>query len=324
LTDRYPEVEIARLIQKRHDFAPGSNLLELVKQYAEVDYLPIPVDKVDGVSLHLKVNGRRPSIIVNSHIPDTRAKFTLAHEFGHVVIPWHIGTIFSFTDSEKHTEGADMAYWEMEAEANRFAAELLMPKQWLNSLVIEHQDPTVVAKLALDLCGTSMAAITIALNNALPAGYLYARTEADGIVSYSMCSPGTFIKPFNQGDQIEGSSRMDECSAWYVLEFKGSHHWMYFNTETPLELITDEREWRLIFDEIIADTGAEALQANIKHSVNAIISSANKKENTAEAFLAAVRYKMAGRDDVYERILAHPLFNVFVQKKIAEFIQRRN
>lgn len=136
-----PEVEIASLIASRHKYLPGSDLSSLVEEYADVEHRAIPVPNVDGVSLHLKVKGRRPSIIVNSHIAQTRQRFTLAHEFGHVLIPWHIGTIFSFSSADGHTDGADQAYWEMEAKANRFAAELLMPQQWLKALHEEKKNP---------------------------------------------------------------------------------------------------------------------------------------------------------------------------------------
>ena len=118
------EAALARHIAERHNFLPGNDLRALVQEYADVEVLAFPVDTVDGISLYLKVPDRRPNILLNLNIPDTRRKFTLAHEFGHVIIPWHFGTIFSNID--KYKSSVDIAYREMEAEANRFAAELLM------------------------------------------------------------------------------------------------------------------------------------------------------------------------------------------------------
>ncbi|WP_133988866.1 ImmA/IrrE family metallo-endopeptidase [Janthinobacterium sp. 75] len=323
MIDRWPEVAIARLIAERHGFTPGESLLDLVSVYADVDFLPIPVQQVDGVSLHLKAKLRRPSIIVNSQIAATRAKFTLAHEFGHVLIPWHSGTIFSYSDSVKHTEDADNAYWEMEAEANRFAAELLMPRDWLRDQILTQKDPTSVIRMTLDLCGTSMAAATIALNNALPPGYVYARTNDEGLVATSISSQGTLVRPFAQGEKFAGSVRVEESSACYSMDFKGTHHWLYFGEENVPDQIADERPWREIFDEIIQDTDAIAIQENIKHSVNAIISACNKKDTSAALFFTNVRHRMAGRTEVYDKILTHPLFNVFLQKKVSDLISRR-
>lgn len=324
MIDRYPEVEIARLIQKRHGFVPGSDLLELVKQYADVDFLPIPVDKVDGVSLNLKVKGRRPSIIVNSHIPETRAKFTLAHEFGHVLIPWHGGTIFSFTDSEKHTEGADMAYWEMEAEANRFAAELLMPQQWLRSVHEDKGNPAHTAKKALRLCGTSMQAVIIAVNNSLPPGYVYASLDSTGHVINSASSKGTVVAPLEAGSYFEDSAQFKECADCFEYEFKNvRHNWLSFEAEQDFELIVDARPWREILDEIVAATDAESLQANIKASLNAIVASSNKSDCSPRAFYASVRQNLAGRGRPYDNILEHPMFNSYLVKRIEDLISRR-
>ena len=196
-------------------------MLELVKHYADVEFLPIPLEKVDGVSLHLKVRGVRPSIIVNSQIPRTRRRFTLAHEFGHVLIPWHSGTIFSFTDGERHTEGADQAYWEMEAEANRFAAELLMPQHWLQGLHEEQENPAYTAQQARKLCGTSMQAVVIAVNNSLPPGYVYAAINDDDEVTSSTSSRGTHVPALKIGKILEDSSQFEECDSYFKYEHRG-------------------------------------------------------------------------------------------------------
>lgn len=324
MTDRYPEIEIARLIQKRHDFVPGSDLLELVKQYAEVEFLPIPVDKVDGVSLHLKVKGRRPSIIVNSHTPKTRAQFTLAHEFGHVLIPWHRGTIFSFTASGRHTEGADMAYWEMEAEANRFAAELLMPQEWLRSIHEEIGNPAHTAKKVLNLCGTSMQAVVIAVNNSLPPGYVYASLDSTGHVVSAASSKGTLVSPPEPGTFFDDSSQFNECKDCFAYDFKNvRHNWLSFEAEQDFEMIVDVRPWREILDEIVAATGSESIQGNIKASLNAIVASSNRSDYSPNAFYASVRQKLAGRGLPYENILKHPLFDSYLVKRIEDLISRR-
>lgn len=307
----------------RHGFEPGDDLRDLISIYADVDFLPIPVQKVDGVSLHLKAKGRRPSIIVNSQIAQTRAQFTLAHEFGHVLIPWHSGTIFSYSGTEQHTEDADIAYWEMEAEANRFASELLMPREWLRSKLVDSRDPALVLQLALELCGTSMAATTIALNNALPPGYVYARVDEQGFVINSLSSPGTFARPFAEGQKFEGSTLLRESSLRFNMEFKGSHNWLFYAPAEMPEVQEDSRPWRVIFDEIIEETGALKLQANIKHSVNAVISTCNDGKSSPEAFFSSVRQRMTGRTEVYDKILTHRLFNIFLKKKIEEFIYRR-
>lgn len=62
---------------------------------------------IDGVTL--RPTGMRPVVLLNRNRPADRKRFSLAHEFGHVVL--HAFPIES-----------------MEKEANEFASELLMPK----------------------------------------------------------------------------------------------------------------------------------------------------------------------------------------------------
>jgi Zn-dependent peptidase ImmA (M78 family) len=324
LTD-CPEVEIASLVASRHRYLPGSDLLSLIEEYADVEHRAIPVPNVDGVSLHLKVKGRRPSIIVNSQIAQTRQRFTLAHEFGHVLIPWHIGTIFSFSSTDGHTEGADQAYWEMEAEANRFAAELLMPQHWLKTLHEEQKNPAYTAKTAAKLCGTSMQAIIIALNNSLPPGYVYASLDATGHVLNSSCSKGTFASALKPGNYLDASPQLKESEQCFEYEHRGlRHNWMSYEAEQDFEPDVDTRPWREVLDKILMETGAEEQQSNIKMSLNAIVASSNRREYSANAFYAAVRQKLVGRGKPYEDILAHAKFNSYLIKRIEDLMSRRS
>lgn len=62
---------------------------------------------IDGVTL--RPPGMRPVVVPNRNRPADRKRFSLAHEYGHVVL---------------HA----FPYDAMEKEANEFAAELLMPR----------------------------------------------------------------------------------------------------------------------------------------------------------------------------------------------------
>src|SRR5688500_8404326 len=88
-----PEVKLARKIIEKHSLTIPFNVEKLVSEYAEVIYRKIPISGVDGISINLKTIGKQTKIVVNSSIPKTRQIFTLAHELGHIIIPWHLGTI---------------------------------------------------------------------------------------------------------------------------------------------------------------------------------------------------------------------------------------
>ena len=317
------EASIAILISKRHDFNPGDSLENLIAPYADVEYMRFPFDNVDGISLNLKSSVPRPNIIINSSIPATRAKFTLAHEFGHVLIPWHSGMVFSSID--KYSRSTNAAYREIEAEANRFAAELLLPSGWLQALHVELGSPTKVVKHALKICGTSIAATIIAVNNSLPAGYVFACTDNDDFVLSSSATRGTYAAPFDKGELLTDTPTYEECEQCYTYEHKGyKYNWLAFETEKKINVSADERAWRVILDEIVADVDPDISQSNLKASINAIISASNTRSANAEAFFATVRQKFAGKGVLYQKALSHPQFNIFLSKKIDEFLERRS
>lgn len=95
-------------------------------------------------------------ICLNDSIPETgRIRFTIAHELGHWNLhpnlsQWFLCTATDFTDYSRSRE---------EAEANIFAANLLMPRQWLGS-ENWRADPSfeVISNMARDFQTTLTAA----------------------------------------------------------------------------------------------------------------------------------------------------------------------
>ena len=100
--------------------------------------LPVPVEKIAGdllgldvrVSEALEVSGMllpaRREIWLSASEPESRRRFTLAHELGHWICQCLEGRAAPVMCRPKDvSEGADRA---LEREANIFAAELLMPE----------------------------------------------------------------------------------------------------------------------------------------------------------------------------------------------------
>lgn len=88
---------------------PIYNLTRLVEASGVV-VIHANFGSIDIDGLTLRPAGMRPVIFLNKDRPADRMRFSLAHEFGHVVLH-------------------PFPYEEMEKEANEFAAELLMPKR---------------------------------------------------------------------------------------------------------------------------------------------------------------------------------------------------
>jgi Zn-dependent peptidase ImmA (M78 family) len=160
-----PEIKMARKIIRKHSLVVPFDLDELVKQYAKITYMEIPVDGVDGVCLNLKAVKKNPTVIINENSARTRQKFTLAHELGHIIIPWHIGTFID--DADENAASTDTLYWQMESEANRFASELLMPFDWIFSLYQKNPETQFLISQICRHCGVSEQAASIRLSNAI-------------------------------------------------------------------------------------------------------------------------------------------------------------
>ena len=85
----------------------------------------------------LHVVEETPVIAVNSSHAGTRQRFTIAHELGHLTLhgtQTFVDRHFVFRRDQKAATGNDRE----EIQANMFAAELLMPREWLVSDAGEH------------------------------------------------------------------------------------------------------------------------------------------------------------------------------------------
>lgn len=158
---------MARKIIQKHSLTIPFDLDNLVNQYAKVIYKTIPINDVDGVCLNLKKPGKIPIVIVNQQSPRVRQRFTLAHELGHIIIPWHLGTFVDDIDFSKGASSFDNQYENIEKEANRFASELLMPFEWIYSLFKDNPDPEFLIFKVCHEWGVSEMAARIRVNNAL-------------------------------------------------------------------------------------------------------------------------------------------------------------
>lgn len=116
--------QIAKRIRKLWNLPSGpiDNLISEIENAGGIVYLmPFGTDKIDAISLPCTT----PLFLVNSQIPGDRCRFTLAHELGHIIMH------------------GKCSHENMENEADRFAAEFLMPAK-----DIEHDLESITIKKA--------------------------------------------------------------------------------------------------------------------------------------------------------------------------------
>lgn len=75
---------------------------------------------------------------VNSHQSQTRQRFTIAHELGHLVLQ-HKGEMFVDGTVLRRDESSGRAIDPQEIAANQFAAALLMPSEWVYKKLAENR-----------------------------------------------------------------------------------------------------------------------------------------------------------------------------------------
>lgn len=316
----YPEVLLARRIVRKYNISIPFDLDKIVKKYAVLIYKAIPIDGVDGVSLNIKTPGKTPTVIVNTNFPLTRQRFTLAHELGHLIIPWHLGTIVDDIYSESYKS---FAYQDIEQEANRFAAEILMPQQWVKDLIQNNTNTLAqLHKYIARQAGVSEHAAVIRLINYLPKNIIYVAEEF-GRVKHTAKSHKTnaLLQMYGHSFDSEFYSYIKEESI--SIAGTTTYHWYELESKVKIS-IDDSRNWREIQDKIISDIQLSEEIDYFKNSINGIIGYAHgiakKEEDYCVETVVSIciqRFKRKG----YEEFLAHPEFKIFLSNRVKDFFK---
>lgn len=155
----------------------------ILLEQTQATSLPIPIDRVakhlgarirhepyqGDLSGLLYRNGEDIVIGINTLHPETRQRFTIAHEIGHLVChiheTLHIDRRFAtFARDELSSQAVDKS----EIEANAFAAEILMPifmlQQEIRNYDVDYEDDDFIRRLSRKY-GVSLQAMTFRLAN---------------------------------------------------------------------------------------------------------------------------------------------------------------
>ena len=319
--DDLPEIKIARRFTNSHSLTIPFDLAKQVRNYATLVYKEIPIPGVDGVSVNLKIPSKTPTIIVNTKMPEKRQLFTLAHELGHIIIPWHIGTIVDEIYPQTYKQNY---YFELEQEANRFAAEILMPKDWVNAEYKKNEDN--LSKLHLIIsedAGVSLQAAAIRLTQILPQNYIFIAVES-GLVSYTGKTSETY--PFLQEEGSYFDDKFYPHFDHYSSHNKGGiqYHWWKISSKINLDT-KDHRPWREILDDIAMDINPPEGIDKLKKTISGIIGFANGKEKlhgnyTIDSVIAASIHRL--RRPELKEFISHPKFESFIKIKVEDIFNK--
>lgn len=316
-----PEEKLAARLIKKHGLKPPFNLEALVSKYASVEETRFPISG-DGISIGLG-GSSTPMILINSEQVKTRKKFTLAHELGHVIIPWHTGTIFS--DDSDILQG-EHEYREMETEANRFAAELLMPTEWVVDECRTLKSVEHFFKKIINDSGVSRDAALIKIFNVIERPIVCIETnQDDDIVKFfrpkSCIAPSfDFLNETVDHDLINENIKISYTHERFILTDRIIHTWLFDKTEFQC---VDSREWRIILNDIIESVHSDQPH-KLMQSINATLASkyqSYKNKYETQELCGNIYMGFTGLEK-FEGVYNHPMFKSYIYKRVIELTEK--
>ena len=229
---------------------------------------------------------------------------------------------------------------QLEGEANRFAAELLMPSVWLNKIIDRHENPCEILSDMKQGAEVSFEAALIRLLSALMPGYLYALLDEEGLVVSSNRSQGTLVSRLERGSFVDLRIQFPASDARWSIPFRGGLLiWWRFPREHQLPNIpniNEAREWREILNTILKDLDIEGSNSDtIRQTINGVVAYANSTMSndlrlrnlpkTPEAIYSAAmqRFESRMRDNaMLQAAVNHPEFPAYLSQRVMDFVSR--
>lgn len=161
--DLVKPVDIVNQILKQNNWIDGAAPLEEIAKAAGIrDIQYVALNSFEG-SLLANAAKTDGIIVINSGTRHQRQRFTLGHELGHFMIPRHGHRMeCSKSDLAAKPSGGMSASVAIEAEANLFSAELLMPERLLSKLSSFNKEPSIEGiKLTAEKFDVSFQAMAV-------------------------------------------------------------------------------------------------------------------------------------------------------------------
>lgn len=313
-----PEQRLANYVSRRWNLSPPVDIQALASELAKVSFEFLPTEHVDGLTLNIGKSGKPCEVIINLHSSERRRRFTLAHEVGHILIPWHVGDFFCHAEYSDtfHSE----LYWAQEKEANRFASELLIPRAWLAKVIADSSD-VAAALEAASICDVSAHAMTLALADAMAPGHVVATTDVRNKVQIVQRSPGTYARmPYVGMDITGGVYQAPNVECFEVSWEPWKIHVWRFHDHGVCPTVVHE-DSRNIFNRMAERHNLNYSQRQSAAGVVGAANSMHGPDTEVELFMI-LRQKFAYKEGL-GTLLSDPEFEKWLWAKSQEVIARR-
>ena len=315
------EEKLAQKVLKKYNLVPPYSIIELVEKKATIAFHTFPF-KADGITVNIKSD--KPKIYINNAfgIPKTRQKFTIAHELGHIFLPWHKGTIAS--DINEYSISTHIMYREMESEANRFASELLMPSDWVNNILEQNISFKIRLEKILQDAGVSLDAALIKIDNTCTQRRTIAVFNNNVCIQEITGSKAKTSHFYEKkySDVKEKIFSLNSVEEYEEFSIYGKDFITFIIKEPDLDDFdrVDHRPWREILKQILAETGTESYLPNINASVPFPVNNAKKEGITnVKEVCALVKLNYSHKTNLND-VVSHNLFPIYIRKRVEELM----
>jgi hypothetical protein len=243
----------------RLDLTPPVDVLALLEAEADFHRVDWPYDDVDAIVTGFAI-ADRPTVFLRATENLLRERFTIAHELGHLTLPWHLPAPNCAVDEEEF-ETHDPT---IEQQADLFASTLLVPDRWLAGLMNEHADDMTRIIQELNSAEVSTAAALEALRRYLLPGWAFEAYGGRSIV----VTRGTHL-PTAQATRARLAA--DANSAGEASLNGGTVRWFKFTTSMtpPVKSFEEDRaDHAILMDAIIGSGAPSDEQVRIAQSAN--------------------------------------------------------
>ena len=319
---------LADLAVEERMLVPPVDVESLVASHADVRRLPLDSNTLDAVVHGLRGGRHRPVVVLNDERPHTRIRFTLAHELGHLLLAWHIGTIECHVDDDDDDRAGLVVPFEREADA--FASRLLVPARFVRE-ISALPEPEMLARLAEaevspDAGLRSLAAL-------LPAGHVFALLDYTGTrVAGSYRSPGTDNPDLPRGSVFDQGRFRRMFGRQGLARHRGRHVW--WGTHAASSPVGDgDDQWEPLLTRILAEVApGETRGGELWRQANAVAGHAlgDWKQGAAGgtplgdlgAGAALLRRRFLRRGHLQD-LAEHPLFDEYAASRARAFANGR-
>lgn len=321
------ERKLACKLLTRLGASPPINVESIVNSYASVEFDRFPTS---CDALLIRKGTERPRLIVSDRLKkfENRYRFTLAHELGHLVMPWQVGSAFCHTDNISFRESDDVSM-QMESEANRFASELLLPTYWVRSTVqgSSNFSAMTVVEIARQ-AKVSPIVVLLSMTRILAPGSMLAMVDRTNTVQYAATSPGSHLVVPSKGSRLSSLDQYISAGGQVSTAGFGNSFIVavsFRDDARPSEVGSDvcRRGLPAIVQELYVDPD---VQKRILGSINGIIGAANslvRDVDSVGTLFSVLRQRFVGREHL-EQLVLRDDFMSFLWAKAHELMARRN